>query len=95
MRYRIRIKHNVPDKTFQLTLRYNDTSLNLDAITMDLTDSYQIFDLPGWENIPGTIDTSKVNIEGTSDEGDFIYVPGDMNISILKALGLNDITIVY
>lgn len=83
MTYKIRIRHKVPNKIFPLSLRYDDTSLNLPVIGIELTDSFQIIELTGWY-IPGHIDVSKIKIEGTYNEGDKVYVVG--NIDFIDAV---------
>ena len=81
MTYKIRIRHKVPNKVFPLTLRYDDTSLNLPVIRVNLSDTFQVVELTGWEVIRGFIDPNKVKIEGVVNEGGQVYVVGNVNFT--------------
>ena len=81
MTYKIRIRHKVPNKVFPLTLRYDDPSLNLPVIGVNLSDTFQVVELTGWEVIRGFIDPNKVKIEGVVNEGGQVYVVGNVNFT--------------
>ena len=73
MAYKIRIKHDVPNKTLNLHLKYNDSNLNLPTVSIALTDSLKEFNLTGWDNITA-FDKTKVQIEETEVvDGDTLY----------------------
>lgn len=74
MTYKLRIRHKIPNKVFHLTLRYDDSSLNLPVIGINLTDSFQVIELTGWHIIPGFIDVNKIKLEGNQRDGNTLYV---------------------
>ena len=80
MTYKIRLRHKIPNKVFHLTLRYDDPSLNIPEIGIDLSDSFQIFELTGWHIIPGFIDVSKIKLVGSLTEGNTLYIANNLNI---------------
>jgi len=90
MTYKIRIRHKVPNKVFPLTLRYDDPSLNLPVIGVNMSDTFQVVELTGWDAIRGFIDPNKVKIEGSINEGNKVYIVGNLNIaSVVETIEQN------
>ena len=90
MTYKIRIRHKIPNKVFPLTLRYDDSSLNLPVINVNLSDTFQVVELTGWDAIRGFIDPNKVKIDGSINEGNKVYVVGNLNIaSVVETIEQN------
>ena len=90
MTYKIRIRHKIPNKVFPLTLRYDDPSLNLPVIRVNMSDTFQVVELTGWDAIRGFIDPNKVKIEGSINEGNKVYIVGNLNIaSVVETIEQN------
>ena len=87
MIYRVKIKHNVPDKVLNATLIYDDgnSEPEFPPVPITLTDTYQYVNLIGWEPGENGIDKEKIKIsldnpESTTD--DKLYVINNFNVDI-------------
>ena len=59
MAYVIDINHSIPNKTFNVTLKYNDTSVNNPDITIPVSYNVTTVELVGWTDV----DASKIRVE--------------------------------
>lgn len=70
MAYVIDIHHNIQNKTFNVTLKYDDTSVNNPDITIPITYEGGTFALEGWTDV----DASKIKVdEQDIPDGAIIY----------------------
>ena len=70
MAYIINIKHNIANKTFPVTLHYDENNTSNADITLNITSSYTDYTLEGWTDV----DATKIKVvDNDIDEGAVIY----------------------